>query len=203
MEADPAAAYDVRESVSLAFLTALLELPPRQRAVLLLRDVLAMPAREAAETLELSVSSVNSLLHRGRRTLRARYAPPTRPTPDAKTTELLRRYIGAWEAGDVDALVRLLKADAFLEMPPIPVASIGRDAIRTFLAEDILDGMPGRWRGVTTGANGGPAVALYQRHGSHYRFTGLQLIWTDAGSSAASPRTWIHRWRPGSTWWTS
>ena len=181
---DPASAYDLRESVSLAFLTALQELPPRQRAVLILRDVLAMPASEAAEVLEMSVSSVNSLLHRGRRTLRARYAPPTRPTPDAKTAELLRRYIRAWEAGDVDALLQLLKADATLEMPPIPVASIGHDAIRTFLAGEILDGTPGRWRGMTTQANGGPAVALYQRDGGRYRFTGLQLVSVDAGTIA-------------------
>lgn len=183
-ETDPASAYDLRESVSLAFLTALQELPPRQRAVLLLRDVLAMPAREAAATLELSVSSVNSLLHRGRGTLRARYKPPARPTPDAKTAELLRRYVSAWEAGDVDGLLRLLKADAVLEMPPIPVASIGHDAIRAFLAGEILDGTPGRWRGVTTEANGGPAVALYQRDGGRYRFTGLQLISADAGAIA-------------------
>jgi RNA polymerase sigma-70 factor, ECF subfamily len=180
-ETEPASAYDLRESVSLAFLTALQELPPRQRAVLLLRDVLAMPASEAAATLELSVSSVNSLLHRSRRTLRARYAPPARPAPDAKTAELLRRYVNAWEAGDVDALLRLLKADAVLEMPPIPVASIGHDAIRAFLAGDILDGTRGRWHGVTTEANGGPAVALYQRDGGRHRFTGLQLIATDNG----------------------
>jgi RNA polymerase sigma-70 factor (ECF subfamily) len=183
-ETDPASAYDIRESVSLAFLTALQELPPRQRAVLLLRDVLAMPASEVAATLELSVSSVNSLLHRGRRTMRDRYAPQARSTPDAKTAELLRRYVSAWEAGDVDALVRLLKADAVLEMPPIPVASIGHDAIRAFLAGEILDGTRDRWRGVTTEANGGPAVAFYERDGDRHRFTGLHLIGTVTGAIA-------------------
>jgi RNA polymerase sigma-70 factor (ECF subfamily) len=152
--------------------------------------VLAVPAGEVADILELSVSSVNSLLHRGRRTLRDRYAPSARPAPDAKTAELLRRYVSAWEAGDVDALLRLLKADAVLEMPPIPVASVGHESIRAFLAADILDGMRGRWRGVTTEANGGPAVGLYQRDGGRHRFTGLQLIGAD-GYGIARVTAWM------------
>jgi RNA polymerase sigma-70 factor (ECF subfamily) len=182
-EADPAAAYDLRESVSLAFLTALQQLPPRQRAVLLLRDVLAMSAKETADILDMSVSSANSLLHRGRRALRPGYIP-TQRAPDATTRQILRSYVQAWEAGDVEALLRLLKADAVLEMPPIPAASIGRAAIRGFLAGSILDGTPDRWRGLTTAANGGPAVALYQRDGSDYRFTGVQLLTVDADGIA-------------------
>jgi RNA polymerase sigma-70 factor (ECF subfamily) len=174
---DPAAAYDLRESVSLAFLTALQELAPRQRAVLILRDVLAMRASEAAGALDLSVSAVNSLLHRARARLRERYVAPSQARPpDAETAELLRHYIAAWEAGDVDALLRILKAEAVLEMPPLRSASIGHSAIRAFLAGEILDGTAGRWRGVTTEANGGPAVALYRRALDGYRFSGLQLI---------------------------
>jgi RNA polymerase sigma-70 factor (ECF subfamily) len=182
---DPAAAYDLRESVSLAFLTALQVLPPRQRAVLILRDVLALRATEAADTLDASVSSVNSLLHRARRTMRGQYVARRPSAPDAETAALLRRYVGAWEAGDVEALLRILKADALLEMPPIASASIGRAAIRAFLAGGaILDGTPGRWRGLTTEANGGPAVALYRRDDGGYAFTGLQLIDVKGGAIA-------------------
>jgi RNA polymerase sigma-70 factor (ECF subfamily) len=176
-DTDPAATYDLRESVSLAFLAALQQLPPRQRSVLILRDVLALRAGEVAALLETSVSSVTSLLHRARRTMRARYGRArTNQPPDHETAELLGRYVRAWEASDVDALLRLLKHDATLEMPPIPAASVGRAAIRAFLAGSILDGTRDRWRGVTTEANGGPALALYQRDGTSYRFTGLQLL---------------------------
>jgi RNA polymerase sigma-70 factor (ECF subfamily) len=174
---DPAASYALRESVSLAFLAALQLLPPRQRAVLILRDVLALSAAEAADQLETTVPSVNSLLHRARRTMERDYRPaaPPRP-PDATTASLLRRYVLAWEAGDIDALLILLKREAILEMPPIPLASIGHDAIRAFLAGSVLDGISGRWRGVTTEANGGPAVGLYRREGDGYQFSGLQLL---------------------------
>jgi RNA polymerase sigma-70 factor (TIGR02960 family) len=175
-EADPAATYDLRESVSLAFLTALQLLPPRQRAVLILRDVLALSAAETAAQLETTASSVNSLLHRARQRLRAHYRPhPPRP-PDAAMARLLRSYVDAWEAGDVHALLRLLTRDAILEMPPIPAAAIGPEAIRGFLGDSILDGTPGRWHGVTTEANGGPAVGLYQRADEGFRFTGLQAL---------------------------
>jgi RNA polymerase sigma-70 factor, ECF subfamily len=179
-EADPAASYDLRESVSLAFLAALQLLPPRQRAVLILRDVLALRAQEVAEQLETTVPSVNSLLHRARRTMEREYRRAAVPRPpNASTARLLRRYVLAWEAGDITALLALLKRDAILEMPPIPSASIGHAAIRAFLAGRILDGTPGRWRGVTTEANGGPAVGLYQREGDTYRFSGLQLLSLD------------------------
>jgi len=179
-DADPAATYDLRESVSLAFLAALQQLPPRQRAVLILRDVLALSAAEVAEHLETTVPSVNGLLHRARRTMGGAYRPAAAPRPpDATTTSLLRRYVSAWEAGDIAALLALLKHDAVLEMPPIPTASVGHAAIRTFLAGSILDGTPGRWHGVSTEANGGPAVGLYQQDDGVYRFTGLQLLATD------------------------
>ena len=142
--ADPAAAIELRESVSLAFIVALQRLPPRQRAVLILRDVLALSAAEVADQLGITVSSVNSLLHRARQTLRAGYAPrKSAAMDDADRDVLLRRYVRAWEGGDVDALLATLRDDATLEMPPIPAASIGREAIRAFLAGRILDGTPG------------------------------------------------------------
>ena len=178
--ADPAAIAELRESVSLAFVAALQRLPPRQRAVLLLRDVLAFSAAEAADQLETSVSSVNSLLHRARRTLQD--GGPTLPLPqpgDPVASGLLRRYVAAWEAGDVDGLLAILRHDATLEMPPIPQAFVGHQAIRTFLADDVLDGSAGRWRGLATAANGGPAVALYAREDDGHGFVGLQLLTVD------------------------
>jgi RNA polymerase sigma-70 factor (ECF subfamily) len=184
VDADPAAAYDLRESVSLAFLTAIQVLPPRQRAVLILRDVLALSAAETATQLETSASSVNSLLHRARERMRATYRPQLSRPPDSATARLLRRYIGAWEAGDVSALLALLRRDAILEMPPIPSAAIGHAAIRAFLSDSILQGTPGQWRGVATEANGGPAVGLYERHGDDFRFTGLQLLALDGDQVA-------------------
>ena len=183
--ADPAATYDLRESVSLAFLAALQQLPPRQRAVLILRDVLALSAAEVAEHLETTVPSVNSLLHRARRTMGGAYKRAVAPRPpDVATANLLRRYVSAWESADVGALLALLKHDAILEMPPIPTASVGHAAIRAFLAGSILDGTPDRWHGVSTEANGGPAVGLYELDGNVYRFTGLQLLVTEGDKIA-------------------
>jgi RNA polymerase sigma-70 factor, ECF subfamily len=182
---DPAAAYEARESISMAFLAALQHLPARQRAVLILRDVLALRASEVAEQLAITVSAANSLLHRARGTMRTQYERPVTPaTADPDLARLLRRYVSAWEAGDVDLLLRILRTDAILEMPPIPSAAIGHAAIRAFLAGSILDGVGGRWRGMTTEANGGPAVALYARDGEAYVFTGLQLLRVDDGAIA-------------------
>ena len=177
VESDPAATYDVRESVSLAFLVALQHLPPRQRAALILRDVLALSAAESAAHIDVSVPALNSLLHRARRTLQGRYAGrPSSTIPDASTGRLLRAYVGAWERGDVHALLAIIRRDATLEMPPVPYAVVGHAAIRAFLSGTILDGTPDRWRAVTTEANGGPALALYERHGMAHAFTGIQLI---------------------------
>jgi len=182
---DPAAAYEARESISLAFLAALQHLPPRQRAVLILRDVLALQASEAAAHLQISVSAVNSLLHRARRTMRQHYDQPTATAEhDPQLADLLGRYVRAWESGDIGALLAILKADAILEMPPTPWAAIGHSAIRAFLSDAVLDGTPGRWRGVTSVANGGPAVALYALDGEGYRFTGMQLLRAEGGAIA-------------------
>jgi RNA polymerase sigma-70 factor (ECF subfamily) len=184
-DADPAAAYDLRESVSLAFLAALQRLPARQRAVLLLRDVLALRAAEVAEQLELTESAVTSLLHRARRTMEANGARPrTGRPPDAETARLLRAYVHAWESGDVDALLALLKRDATLEMPPVAFAPTGHAAIHAFLADGILDGNAGRWHAVTVGANGGPAVAMYERIDVGYRFIGVHLLALSDGDIA-------------------
>ena len=172
---NPEARYSDTESISLAFLTALQTLPPRQRAVLILRDVLDFSAIETSEVLELTVSSVNSALHRARTTLSKRYPhvemedSPMSAT-DEQTQQLLDRFIQAWERADVDGLVTLLKADAALAMPPSPSWYQGNAAIGIFAAATIFadDGMfPGqavnRWKLLPTRANGSPAFVIYQR----------------------------------------
>jgi RNA polymerase sigma-70 factor (ECF subfamily) len=156
-ETGPEARFDVHESISLAFLTVLQVLPPRQRAVLLLRDVLAFRAAEVAVLLEMSVPAVTSALQRARDTLRASYNPRVNaPVPG----NLLERYMRAWEAADVAGLVALLREDAVLAMPPMPTV-IGATPIGRFLAESIFSMGPTRLSG--SRANGGPAFALYVR----------------------------------------
>src|SRR5687768_7320580 len=183
---NPEARYSDTESISLAFLTALQTLPPRQRAVLILRDVLDFSAIETGDVLELTVSSVNSALHRARTTLSQRYPrgemeDPTMPATDERTQRLLDHFVQAWERADVDGLVALLKADAAFAMPPSPSWYQGLEAIRMFSATTIFadDGMfPGkglnRWRLLPTRANGSPAFAIYQRdENDEYQAFGL------------------------------
>ncbi len=172
---NPEARYTDTESISLAFLTALQALPPRQRAVLILRDVLDFSAIETADVLELTVSSVNSALHRARTTLSQRYPrgemeASTMSSSDERTQWLLDHFVRAWETADVAGLVALLKEDAALAMPPSPSWYQGHKAIGIFAAATIFgdDGMfPGkalhRWRLLPTRANGSPAFAIYQR----------------------------------------
>jgi RNA polymerase sigma-70 factor, ECF subfamily len=183
---NPEARYSDSESISLAFLTALQTLPPRQRAVLILRDVLDFSANETADLLGLTVSSVNSALHRGRTTLSQRYhhaemEDSTMSPTDEKTQWLLDHFVEAWETADMDGLVALLKADAAFAMPPSPSWYQGRAAISTFVAGTVFaDGgmfsgpAVQRWRLLPTRANGSPAFALYQRdEQNNYQSFGL------------------------------
>jgi RNA polymerase sigma-70 factor (ECF subfamily) len=169
VESDPAARYDLHESISLAFLTLLQTLPPRQRAVLLLRDVLGWQASETARLLDLTVSAVNSALHRARTTLARPNAQQRMvdqvPLPaDTTTRTLLEQYLRAWEHDDLAGLIVLLKEDATLSMPPLPLQLRGRDAIRAFLAAEVFSSaVPERWRLRMTRANGQPALGLYRR----------------------------------------
>lgn len=172
---DPEARYTTRESVSLAFLAALQSLPPRQRAVLILSDVLDWSAQEMAELLGASQSAVASALRRARVTMAARYhgvaAEARRGAPaDLRERELLERYVRAWQAADVDGLVGLLKEEAVFSMPPASMWYQGRDAIRSFVAATLFadDGMfkgkaAGRWKLVPTRANGQPGFVVYER----------------------------------------
>jgi RNA polymerase sigma-70 factor, ECF subfamily len=172
---NPEARYSQSESISLAFLTALQTLPPRQRAVLILCDVLDFSALATANVLEITVSSVNSALHRARTTLAQRYPreemeDSTMQSTNERTQWLLDRFVEAWESADVNGLVDLLKADAALAMPPSPSWYQGQSAIGMFVAATVFSegGMfPGeaahRWRLLPTRANGSPAFVMYQR----------------------------------------
>jgi RNA polymerase sigma-70 factor (ECF subfamily) len=151
----PEALYDRHESISLAFLTVLQLLPPRQRAVFLLRDVLSFRAAEVAALLEMSVPAVNSAHQRARATLRSSYIPPRE---SRMPQNLLDRYVRAWEAADLAGLVALLRDDAVLAMPPQPTV-IGARQIGDFLAEAIFTMGPRRL--VEVRANRSPAFAFY------------------------------------------
>jgi RNA polymerase sigma-70 factor (TIGR02960 family) len=177
-ETGPEARYDAGESISLAFLTVLQLLPPRQRAVLLLRDVLAFRAIEVASLLDMSVPAVNSALRRARDTLHRGYRPPRRSSTLATTDRgnlrtLLERYVRAWETADVASLVALLRDDAVLSMPPQPTVT-GAAAIGGFLAEAIF--ARGPMRLVETRSNGGPAFAAYMQEADGDRFVAFALL---------------------------
>jgi RNA polymerase sigma-70 factor (ECF subfamily) len=194
---NPEARYTNSESVSLAFLTALQILPPRQRAILILRDVLDFSASETAELLELTISSVNSALHRARATLTQRYhgrkpeGPVNSPT-DERTQWLLDQFVEAWETANVEGLVALLKEDAALAMPPSPSWYQGREAIRLFVSATVFanDGMfsgkaSQRWRLLRMQANAAPAFAIYQRaEGNEYQAFGIHVLDLDADGFA-------------------
>jgi RNA polymerase sigma-70 factor (ECF subfamily) len=178
---NPEARYEARESINLAFLTVLQELPGRQRAVLLLRDVLGWKSQEVADLLETSLPSVNSALQRARLTMVRSQAARTLYHPanpdDPRTTSLLARYVQAWETADTDGLMALLRDDAILSMPPFPAWFSGKAAIRKFIAGYLFAGPePLRFRLVATRANGSPAFAVYQREGGQFRPSALQVL---------------------------
>ena len=160
---NPEARYTSRESVQLAFVAAIQQLPPRQRAVLVLCDVLGWAATEAATLLGGSTASINSALQRARETLAKRYPegrPPAPSKPDFRQQELLGRYLRAWESHDLDGFVALLREDATAIMPPWLQWFVGREAIGTFfgMAWKTCGGL----RLVPTAANGQPAFAIYE-----------------------------------------
>jgi len=159
--ADPGDIASSRETVRLAFIAALQHLPPRQRAVLILREVLCFSAEEVAQLLDTSVASVNSALQRARATLAAAGGLPEPRRPlDADDRELLARYVDAFERYDIDAFVRLLHEDATQHMPPFEMWLRGREDIGTWML-----GPGSKCRGskvVPLSANGSPAFAQYR-----------------------------------------
>ena len=157
--ADPAEHLDLRETVRLAFVAAVQQLPPRQRAVLLLRDVLGWSAAEVAELLETSVASVTSALQRARAGVES-VPPLERMSPDVER-ETVARYIEAWDAADVAGLAALLKEDVEMTMPPTPSWYAGRAAVTAFFAAHFGRFPAGRLRLAATRANAAPALAVY------------------------------------------
>ena len=156
-ELDPAARYEAREGMALAFLTAIQRLPGRQRAVLILRDVLGWTGAEVAELLDSTVASVNSALQRARVTIeREAPARAVRPQPGAHQ-ELLRRYVEAWDRNDIDSLTELLHEDALLSMPPQP-SVVGAGAIIEFFRG--VQRKYGEFSARALPVNGQPAVAI-------------------------------------------
>ena len=177
-ESDPAELAQSRETLRLAFVAALQHLPARQRAVLILREVLRWQATEVAELLDTSVASVNSALQRARATLADRDVTIDDPTPELDSDDhvLLARYVEAFEDFDMDALVALLHEDATLSMPPFELWLRGREAIRTW---NLGTGSGCRGsRLVPINANGVPAFAQYRCSGPHGEFEpwALQIL---------------------------
>jgi RNA polymerase sigma-70 factor (ECF subfamily) len=162
LDTDPAGRAVLQDTIRLAFIAALQHLPPRQRAVLILREVLCWQASEVAELLDTTVVSVNSALQRARTTMAAtdRAARPSSPALDQTERDLLIRYVDAFERYDIDMLVSLLHEEASISMPPFEMWMQGREELRTwYLGYGI--GCRGS-RLVPTVANGSPAFGQYR-----------------------------------------
>ena len=176
----PEARYEQTESISLAFVTALQVLPPRQLAVLILRDVLGFHASEVAGMLDSTLESVNSALKRARASLQRRHPPPAgREPPPAcgspSEDAIVAKFVSAYESADLDALVALLTDDVFISMPPMPLEYEGRDIVARFCAS--LFGAGRRFELVPTRANGQPAFGAYLRAPTGTRHgTGLFVL---------------------------
>jgi RNA polymerase sigma-70 factor (TIGR02960 family) len=176
----PEARYEARESIALAFVAAVQHLPPRQRAVLLLRDVLGFRAAEVADMLDSSEASVNSALQRARVTLEGRLPDASRERPplprSPRERALVEHFTAAFQADDIAGVVRLLTDDAWLTMPPATLEYQGHAAITAFLRESA------RWRDgrtyrlIPTSANGQPAFGCYLRDPSADIFHAHGLI---------------------------
>ena len=160
----PEARYEKTESISLAFVTALQVLPPRQLAVLILRDVLGFHANEVAEMLESTVESVNSALKRARASLQRRRLAHREPPPASgapSEDEVVAKFVSAYQSADLDALVALLTDKVFISMPPMPFEYEGRDLAARFFSSIFRAGR--RFDLVPTRANGQPAFGAYLR----------------------------------------
>jgi RNA polymerase sigma-70 factor, ECF subfamily len=187
--ANPEVRYQATESIALAFLAALQYLPGRQRAVLILRDVLGWNAKETADILAMSSVAVNSALQRARATIQ-QHRPSPQPdasTPDDLIQSLLTRYVQAWETADTGQLIELLREDAYMTMPPLPAWYRGREAIRWFLESMLFTpAMHKPMRLLPTRANGCPAFVVYQpNEGSEYRPVALHVLTIQDGQIAA------------------
>ncbi|HWE11323.1 MAG TPA: sigma-70 family RNA polymerase sigma factor [Solirubrobacteraceae bacterium] len=175
----PEARYEAKESIALAFVSGLQYLAPRQRAVLVLRDVLGFHAEEVAEMLGASPASVNSALQRARTTMDGRVPPRHERLSlplSAEHGDLVSRFADAFERDDVDAVVALLTEDAVVSMPPQPEWHQGRADIRRFLHDRHRRRKPRAWRFLATAANAQPAFAYYLQDGDGWERAGLFVV---------------------------
>jgi len=189
----PEARYEQTEAISLAFVTALQLLPPRQLAVLILRDVLGFHANEVADMLDSTVESVTSALKRARAGLQRRPPPSDEqrepaPAPDSPSEQaLVAAFVRAYESGDLDALVALLTDDVHVSMPPIPLEYQGRDVVARLFASIFRSGR--RIDLVPTRANGQPAFGAYLHASTGIRHgTGLFVLTLTGGRICAFTR---------------
>jgi RNA polymerase sigma-70 factor, ECF subfamily len=187
-ETEPEAALVKRETIEIAYLAAIQHLPPRQRAILVLRDALEWSAKDTASLLETSLASVNSALQRARATLREElprendeWTAPSRPTEAEEA--VLRRFMEAWNRQDGTGLAAVLRDDVRQVMPPAALWFDGRDAIMEVFRRNIDDRSPGEFRMVATAANRQPAAACYLRpHGARdFRLVGVNLLRIEGG----------------------
>jgi RNA polymerase sigma-70 factor (ECF subfamily) len=201
--AAPEARYEQRESVELAFVVALQELPPNQRAALILREVLGFSAAEAAEALETSVASVNSALQRARKTIEERVPDQSqqetlRTLGDERVSEIVEGWMDAMSRGDVDAVVGMLSEDAAWSMPPLAAWFRGRERIDAFARMGAM-APEWRWLNLATTANGQPAAGAYCWHAGERAHLPFALnVFTLAGDRIADITSFIVR----STEWT-
>ena len=190
----PHARYETRESISLSFVAGLQRLPPRERAMLVLRDVLGFDAAEVADMLDTTEASVDSALEGAREAFEGQLPTQPRegaPPPDSpRERELVGRFADAFESRDLRRLTALLTVDATLTMPPAPVAYEGPEAISAFLRERSFWSPERRVRMVPTRANGQPALAYYVGHraGGDLWAHGLLVLTLDGDRVAAVAR---------------
>jgi RNA polymerase sigma-70 factor, ECF subfamily len=182
-ERTPEAEAERRETIGLAFVTAMQLLPPRQRATLILRDVLGWSARESADLLGLSVAAANSALQRARERVDRERREPTlarvhRPADGRTEAALMRRFVEAWEAVDVEGMTALLAGDALMTMPPEPMHVVGPAEIGGFFATVPMDGRLELIRLRRARANGQPALAAYvqEAEGGPFRAYGMMVF---------------------------
>jgi RNA polymerase sigma-70 factor (ECF subfamily) len=175
---DPQDEVVQREEISLAFVAALQRLAPRQRAALLLHDVLAFTHAEVAEVLGVSTTAVNSLLSRARESVRATAGRPQPDISEPRVRQLLERYVRAWQLADIDGFVQLIAEDVSFSMPPLTAWFDGREAVAAFIENAVF--APARPHGIRLMAgwcNGQPAFATYEPDGQgRLVASGLQVL---------------------------
>jgi RNA polymerase sigma-70 factor (ECF subfamily) len=170
---EPAAAYERKETVRLAYVAALQHLPPNQRAVLILRDVLDFSAAEVADQLDTSVPSVNSALQRARQTVATRMPAGEKLPSSQEEQALLSEFVDAFERRDIGALVALLAEDVRFTMPPLLAWFDGRDDVAGFFARRVFQTA---WRARVVEVNGQPALACYQERDGAFRLSALNVL---------------------------